>query len=1426
MDAGSGIIDLDADEDIAIGQLTTTDATATAVMIVSTNGGVTDVAADAIVDITTGAAGTLTIDAETGIGSANALETSVGFIDIVNATGGNILIDEVVAGGALGINEVDQDFDTGTVIIRTLDGTLTVVAGEEGVAATTGEITLDAQDAGVSGDDDLVVNDTVVSTSGKINLDAANDVIFGADGDVTSTSGEIEVAATDAITMVDGTVLDAGSGIIDLDADEDIAIGRLVTTDNTPSAVSIISTSGAVTDSGNIGGADIEATAANAKVTISAVTGVGTFINPIETAASAITAGTHEGDIDIDNDNTSGTTASLTVTTGTGNILFSQDGDGALDVTSATTTDGSIGIDVDNANLTAGTVTADGAGDVVLTTTTSGDVIVDSVTALDNMITINSEGGISEVPESPEAVDLTAAILSLTADTGIGATDAIETAAGAITARTIDPAANILIRNENTAPTSLNASTVGTGSWIVFNQTGGGELTLADVSTADSYIHIRAESGNIVAEQVDAGGPYSIWLEATTNGDVIVDSVTAAGDAITIFSDNGAIREVSESPEAVDLTAAILSLTADTGIGVTDAIETSATSITASTDEGDIDIDNDNSSGTTASLTVTTGTGNILFSQEGGGNLEVALASTANGNIDIDATANVTLGSLTALGNQITINSDGAIDDAVPDAVADLTADTLILTANDGIGAGNSIETAASAITARTIDLAKSMAHIVISNDNMAPTSLNASTVGTDSWIVFDQTGGGELTLVDVSTVDGLIDISTESGNIVATLVDAGGLYDIWLETTTSGDVIVDSVTALGNTIMIYSALGAIREVSESPEVVDLTAATLNLSAATGIGATDAIETDVTSLQASSTTGDIVIVEKDDVTLNNIRAHAGNIFLEATDGGMSYGSDRIEAGAGTLTLIQKEDLDLANFTFGNQSSTDLTAQSYNGSFTADNTKVANAADKWQSITATAQSDISLEGPGNINTNALESTNGNIKIASTTGSITAAGDITATNGGLTMTAGGNITTNIVNPTNGNIQIRSTNGGDLRINNGLTVNGGGVSLISENGWIYTPDSNPTARVLDVPITGYSDNIGTNKVGVDLPAGADKGKAAIVIRSEKDLTLGLTAALTAKGSYDDSVATGVDDRKGVYFLPPPPNIVEAGERIDIAIYLGSFGTVSGDGGNVTVDSTVSMPAYGTMVIDAYDTVHSFGSNFTNSDPWDVITNTNSLEVVSRISQTLDDAAEHDRLPYADEARLDMPPPWFNGEYYILRGIDTVLAQVLAKVEPVPLVVPMPLAPEDQGQVQIERRDAELLGLGDKPELARAYPPSLNTDLNMDKAAQRLYALVPILSDNDRIAILNRIVVENWQDVDQPIAPEQEAMIAQRMSGTPAEEWVAALTEYVDVLSTMVGRPKTASVLWVMQTYVIPQAEEGLIQDQTVAFLEAQID
>ena len=99
------------------------------------------------------------------------------------------------------------------------------------------------------------------------------------------------------------------------------------------------------------------------------------------------------------------------------------------------------------------------------------------------------------------------------------------------------------------------------------------------------------------------------------------------------------------------------------------------------------------------------------------------------------------------------------------------------------------------------------------------------------------------------------------------------------------------------------------------------------------------------------------------------------------------------------------------------------------------------------------------------------------------------------------------------------------------------GGGVSIISDTGSIYTPGA---GGMLNVPITGRSDHFAY--IGVGLPYDTF-GLAAIVIKSYKDLMLGPDAALTAGGRYyTPELIDGywnVDDRAGVGFLDVPDYI-----------------------------------------------------------------------------------------------------------------------------------------------------------------------------------------------------------------------------------------------------------------------------------------------
>ncbi|MBN2592238.1 MAG: filamentous hemagglutinin N-terminal domain-containing protein, partial [Sedimentisphaerales bacterium] len=378
-------------------------------------------------------------------------------------------------------------------------------------------------------------------------------------------------------------------------------------------------------------------------------------------------------------------------------------------------------------------------------------------------------------------------------------------------------------------------------------------------------------------------------------------------------------------------------------------------------------------------------------------------------------------------------------------------------------------------------------------------------------------------------------------------------------------------------------------------------------------------------------------------------------------------------GATSLTLEQDLDLDLGDeqWDLFNQSETDLTLISNNGSVTAVETggNPENAADQWASVGAAADTGITLSGDqGDITTKQLTSVTGDIDvdakagqllaneaIEATAGSVilTAAdgidadGDITAgmdiilnssteaagdllagndimmneditLNGGDwvltdtewswqdgdqsitalagTVTAAGGIwketpgelriyggdpdlaidlqhTGEIEDEdaavaTAGNLYILGN--GDVQISGDLTALGGeywgtpdepvteegetviepvavgGVSVVSENGKIYTEDGIDNDTI-NIAIEGYSDQTEGN-IGVDLPY--DDGKAAIVLASNDDLKLGEDAGLLAAGLYDASVA---DDRAAVGFLDESEEIDglmrNEGDPIDVA-------------------------------------------------------------------------------------------------------------------------------------------------------------------------------------------------------------------------------------------------------------------------------------
>jgi hypothetical protein len=272
------------------------------------------------------------------------------------------------------------------------------------------------------------------------------------------------------------------------------------------------------------------------------------------------------------------------------------------------------------------------------------------------------------------------------------------------------------------------------------------------------------------------------------------------------------------------------------------------------------------------------------------------------------------------------------------------------------------------------------------------------------------------------------------------------------------------------------------------------------------------------------------------------------------------------------------------------------------------------------------------------------------------------------GRVRVEAGANITTKGVDSAAGNIEIRST-GGDLVVSGDVSATGGGVSLISEAGRIYTHLQKPTDKdsqeeyVLDVAIAGYSSDPGQ---GVDL--GATSRKAAIVVSSGKSLYLGSNAELTAGGTYHTGSAAQ-DDREALRLRYKGDRTL-AGDPLDVAIYLKAgpdyYGALP-PGGPAPTDPSVTVSSrrisinstdgqhIGALVVDAANKVE-FGVDFegylsraagTGNLP---ISDLQRIEVVSRLSPgDLDTVAKLGTLPHADDLNYTVLNwPQFSGADY----------------------------------------------------------------------------------------------------------------------------------------------------------------------------------
>jgi hypothetical protein len=463
-----------------------------------------------------------------------------------------------------------------------------------------------------------------------------------------------------------------------------------------------------------------------------------------------------------------------------------------------------------------------------------------------------------------------------------------------------------------------------------------------------------------------------------------------------------------------------------------------------------------------------------------------------------------------------------------------------------------------------------------------------------------------------------------------------------------------------------------------------------------------------------------------------------------------------------------------------------------------------------------------------------------------------------------------------------------GGDVQIRGDVTTFGegagysydywcrptGGVAIVSGEGSVYSeeiPTLNGTEKVLNISITGTSDHeaqTGIDLVQFDIATRRTTDwwdydsymephpRAAILIQSSDNLTIGDAATLTARGNYYSEVEIGdvgrfvVDDRPAIGFLDTDGTIIggyerDEGQPFDLAIYLASTGNADSiTQGNVQLGGEVWIQPCGTdnpyvapatVVADAYYNVE-FQESFLNylldkqNPKWQGEWEPFRMEVCSRVTEWLNQAIANNRLPYAADPAFMEGLLW--GMDYVLRGAGLGNAAIAAEEldpeypgslgrawvleDPPPLAAPLPKyeLPRIEGcPALIEAAAAEVGIAKESLQIAIERALAINPNLQPCEACANIVDYAAILSDPSGayMAAMAQVFSE-VAPAAAPFTPEMATSITTALAERAddldmphyarAMEYVDAFVGYVAALDQL-GAPIGDSVELAMTKY-----------------------
>ena len=279
IDAATGNIQLTAFGNITVGQIST-GSTSNQAIVLKTPLGVIDGGDTGGTDLRA-EAGRLVIEAEHGIGDADALETSVSRLDLINGTTGQIQIQESTG---VTLDRITQTATQDVTIVSL--GTMSVSAGGSGVDLNGGNLRLSANGEA----SELVIQQAIRTHGGNAELLADHTVRLGAIAEISTADGDLSLVADNdggqtgssgSLLMNAAAKIDAGAGEIHLRAAGEVRVTHVMTS----SDLFVTSTHGGITDAGDLSPFDLSAT----RLVLRSAYGIGST-NPLETLVETLSA--------------------------------------------------------------------------------------------------------------------------------------------------------------------------------------------------------------------------------------------------------------------------------------------------------------------------------------------------------------------------------------------------------------------------------------------------------------------------------------------------------------------------------------------------------------------------------------------------------------------------------------------------------------------------------------------------------------------------------------------------------------------------------------------------------------------------------------------------------------------------------------------------------------------------------------------------------------------------------------------------------------------------------------------------------------------------------------------------------------------------------------------------------------------------------